>query len=184
MVRQMERIPDDNPDPLDQPEAIFARPTIVCVFDRLEDIVTIVTPVWPRQGVPAEAAYEQAGERLADVLADFDRSLPYRREAGGMDEKLPAPMANMSKQAFLEMVERCKEYIRAGDAFQIVPSQRFSMPFHLPPIALYRSLRRINPSPFLFRIITVSKAAKAGAKADNRTTPHSRRCRRENTHFA
>jgi anthranilate synthase component 1 len=150
MVRQMERIPDNNPDPLDQPEAIFLRPTIVCVFDRLEDIVTIVTPVWPRAGVSAEAAYEQAGERLADVLADFDRSLPYRREAAGMDEKLPAPTANMSKPAFLGMVERCKEYIRAGDAFQIVPSQRFSMPFHLPPIALYRSLRRINPSPFLF----------------------------------
>ena len=150
MVRQIEQIPDANPDPLDQPEAIFLRPTIVCVFDRLEDMVTLVTPVWPRADVSAPAAYTQAGERLADVLADFARSLPYRREAADIAHEVPTPSANIGKEAFKEIVERCKEYIRAGDAFQIVPSLRFSMPFRLPPIALYRSLRRINPSPFLF----------------------------------
>jgi anthranilate synthase component 1 len=64
-------------------------------------------------------------------------------------DDLPEPQANMSKDAFKKMVETCKEYIRAGDAFQIVPSQRFSVPFKLPPLSLYRSLRGSIPSPFL-----------------------------------
>ena len=148
MVRQMERLPDKNPDPLNLPEAIMLRPTIICIFDRLEDMVAVITPVWPRADVDAESAYDLARERIADAMADFERSLP-RRDSGRELEALPAPQANMSKQAFLDMVERCKEYVHAGDAFQIVPSQRFSLPFELPPLALYRSLRRINPSPFL-----------------------------------
>jgi anthranilate synthase component 1 len=125
------------------------RPTIVCVFDRLADMVSLVTPVWPSQGMMAEAAYALAQERLGDVVADLDRSLPYRREATAATHAAPEPVANVSKQQFYDMVARCKEYIHAGDAFQIVPSQRFAVPFRLPPIALYRALRRINPSPFL-----------------------------------
>ena len=149
-VRQMEpRIPDKNPDPLDLPEAIMLRPTIVCIFDRLEDMVSLVTPVWPAASMSADAAYALAGERLADVVADLDRSLPWRHEATAATHAAPEPVANMSKQEFQDMVARCKEYIHAGDAFQIVPSQRFAVPFRLPPIALYRALRRINPSPFL-----------------------------------
>ncbi|MGE0424997.1 MAG: anthranilate synthase component I [Reyranellaceae bacterium] len=148
MVRQMERLPDKNPDPLNLPEAIMMRPSIICIFDRLEDMVTVITPVWPRADVDPESAYDLARERLADAMADFERTLPHR-DTGRELESLPEPQANMSKQAFLDMVERCKEYVYAGDAFQIVPSQRFSLPFDLPPLALYRSLRRINPSPFL-----------------------------------
>ncbi len=149
MVRDMERLPDKNPDPIGLPDAIMVRPTIVCIFDRLEDQVTLVTPVWPQGGMTARAAYEAAQERLADAEADFERSLPVRRANGDELDALPEPQANMSKEAFKKMVETCKEYIRAGDAFQIVPSQRFSLPFKLPPLSLYRSLRRINPSPFL-----------------------------------
>jgi hypothetical protein len=95
------------------------------------------------------AAYEAAQERLADAVSDFERSLPFRRESADALDGLPEPQANMTKDEFKKMVETCKEYIRAGDAFQIVPSQRFSLPFTLPPLSLYRSLRRINPSPFL-----------------------------------
>src|SRR5207253_1659850 len=84
-----------------------------------------------------------------DAASDFERSLPFRRESADALNGLPEPQANMSKDAFKKMVETCKEYIHAGDAFQIVPSQRFSLPFKLPPLSLYRSLRRINPSPFL-----------------------------------
>ena len=62
----------------------------------------------------------------------------------------PAPASNFTEAGFIAAVERAKEYIRAGDCFQIVPSQRFSVPFALPPFALYRALRRINPAPFLF----------------------------------
>jgi anthranilate synthase component I len=149
MVRDMEKLPDKNPDTFGIPDAIMARPTIICIFDRLEDVVTLVTPVWPQQGVGARAAYESAAERLADAVSDFERSLPVRRENADALAELPPPKANMSEAEFKKMVEICKEYIRAGDAFQIVPSQCFSLPFKLPPLSLYRSLRRINPSPFL-----------------------------------
>ncbi|MGE0722784.1 MAG: anthranilate synthase component I [Alphaproteobacteria bacterium] len=150
MVRLMERLPDKNPNTLGIPESIFVRPTIVCVFDNIQDRVTIVTPVWPKPGVDARAAYDQARERLADVLADLERSVSHRRESMRELEELPPPSSNMTPDRFKWMVERSKEYIRAGDAFQVVPSQRFSVPFRLPPFALYRALRRLNPSPFLF----------------------------------
>ena len=148
-VRLMERLPDTKPDTLGLPDAIFLRPTVIAVFDNVEDIVTVVTPVWPRDDVSARAAYAQACERLADTVADFDRNVPHSRD-GGVDLELPEPQSNMSREAFHDMVRKAKEYIVAGDIFQVVLSQRFSVPFPLPPFSLYRALRRVNPSPFLF----------------------------------
>ncbi|NNG05221.1 MAG: anthranilate synthase component I, partial [Inquilinus sp.] len=150
MVRQMERLPDDNPDTLGVPEAVLMRPSVIAAFDSIEDLVTIVTPVWPAEGVEAASAYAHARERLADVVADFGRSLPHRRERESATEALPEPVSNMSREAYHAAVETAKEYIRAGDIFQVVPSQRFSVPYELPPFGLYRALRRLNPSPFLF----------------------------------
>jgi len=150
MVRQMERLPDKNPDVLGVPDAIFLRPTAVAVFDSLEDTVKLITPVWPDRAVPPERAYDLAGERLADLVAEFERSVSYRRETGHGPASHAEPRANMTREAFHGLVERAKEYIRAGDIFQVVPSQRFAVPFRLPPFALYRALRRLNPSPFLF----------------------------------
>ena len=150
MVRHMERLPDDNPDTLGVPDSVLMRPTIVAVFDNIEDKVTLVTPVWPSDGLSAEAAYGLARERLADAVADFERSLPYRRDGGEALEPLPEPVSNTSPEAYCAAVEKAKEYIRAGDIFQVVPSQRFTVPFRLPPLSFYRALRRLNPSPFLF----------------------------------
>ena len=150
MVGLMERLPDANPDALQIPDGLFLRPTVVCIFDSLEDRVTLVTPVWPDREISARAAYDLARERLAEVLADFDRNLPYRREAPDAIAELPVPKGNMSREQFMRMVEAAKEYIRAGEIFQVVPSMRFALPFRLPPFALYRALRRLNPSPFLF----------------------------------
>jgi anthranilate synthase component 1 len=149
-VRLFEKIPDDNPDTLDIWDGVFMRPTVVCVFDNVDDMVTVVTPVRPREGVSAQAAYDDARTRLADVVSDFSRSLPYRREGGAAVDTLPEPSSNTGKERFKEMVGRAVDYINAGDAFQVVPSHRFAVPFKLPPFALYRSLRRLNPSPFLF----------------------------------
>lgn len=149
-IRLFERIPDDNPDTLDIWDGMFLRPTVVCIFDRLEDIVTAVTPVRPRPGVSAAAAWGDARVRLADLVADFERSLPYRREGGTAVEPLLEPVSNTGREAYHRMVRKAVEYIHAGDAFQIVPSHRLAVPFRLPPLALYRSLRRLNPSPFLF----------------------------------
>jgi anthranilate synthase component 1 len=149
-VRLMERLTDENPDVMGVPDGLFFRPTVICVFDRVEDQVTVVTPVWPRSGVDARAAFEQACARLAEIVHDFERSLPYRREPIEAKAAAPEPESNMSREAFHAMVARAKEYIFAGDIFQVVLSQRFALPFGLAPFALYRSLRRLNPSPFLF----------------------------------
>ncbi len=152
MVRQMERIPDSNPDVLGVPEAMFLRPTVVAVFDNIEDTMTAITPVWPEAGLSAAKAYDIARARLADVVAEFERSVSYRREAGAGGGTLPEPTSNTTPEAYRANVEKAKEYIRAGDIFQVVPSQRFAVPFRLPPLALYRALRRLNPSPFLFML--------------------------------
>lgn len=150
MVRLMERLPDGNPDELGIPDAVLMRPTVMAIFDGIENVVTVVTPVWPAAGVAAAAAYGQARERIADVIADLERSLPYRREPAAELLAVPAPVSNTDRADYHAMVEKAKTYIRAGDIFQVVPSQRLSLPFRLPPFALYRALRRLNPSPFLF----------------------------------
>src|SRR4051812_41576452 len=150
MVRLVETLPQQNPDPLGVPDSIFLRPTVIAIFDNVEDIVIIVTPVWPRIGLSARAAYNQAIERIGDVVQDLDRSLPQQRTDLDPLLALPEPESNMSPDDFKVMVLKAKEYILAGDIFQVVLSQRFSLPFTLPPFALYRSLRRLNPSPFLF----------------------------------
>jgi anthranilate synthase component I len=149
MVRLMERLPDANPDPLGIPDAVLMRPTVMAIFDNIEDRVVIVTPVWPGAGLGPRAAYDLARERLADVVADFDRGLPHRSDWHGAG-MLPEPTSNVTRARYHEMVQAAKKYIRAGDIFQVVPSQRFVLPFNLPPFALYRALRRLNPSPFLF----------------------------------
>ena len=150
MVGLMEKLPDANPDRLGIPDGLFLRPTVVCIFDNIADRVTVVTPVWPEATLSAAAAYDRARERLADVLADFERSLPHRREAADIVRELPPPSPNMTRAQCLAMIEQAKEYIRAGEIFQVVPSMRLRLPFRLPPFALYRALRRLNPSPFLF----------------------------------
>jgi anthranilate synthase component I len=150
MVGLVERLPDQNPDTLGIPDGLFIRPTVVAIFDNIADTITVVTSVWPDRAMPASAAYELARERLADVVADLDRNLPHRREAQASVQELPPPEANMTRAQCMRMVETAKEYIRAGEIFQVVPSMRFALPFRLPPFALYRALRRLNPSPFLF----------------------------------
>jgi len=149
-IRLFEDIPDENPDTLGIQDGIMLRPTIVCVFDNIDDMVTIITPVYPSAGMSAAAAHAAAAERLADVVSDFERSLPYRREAAREIDALPEPVSNTGREAYHDMVRRTVDYINAGDAFQVVPSHRMAVPFSLPPFALYRSLRRLNPSPFLF----------------------------------
>jgi anthranilate synthase component 1 len=149
MIGRVERLPDTNPDTLGVPDGLLIRPTVMAIFDNIADRVTVVTPVWPGEGTDAKAAYAHARERLADVVSDFGRSLPYRAEREA-DVETMEPSTNITRAEYHAMVEQAKEYIRAGDIFQVVPSQRFTVPFRLPPLAFYRALRRLNPSPFLF----------------------------------
>jgi anthranilate synthase component 1 len=148
MVRLMERLPAKNADPLGLPEALMMRPTLFAVFDTVKDELTLAAPVYPRPGVSAAQAWDAAQARIADAQAALARPLP--RAAPPVALPPPDPVPNMDRAAFEAMVVKMKEYIVAGDIFQAVPSQRFSAPFGLPPFALYRALRRINPAPFLF----------------------------------
>jgi len=151
-IRLMEALPDIKPDRLGLPDSIFVRPTVIVIFDNADDTLTIVTPVWPDAALETARAYDRALERLNDIIRGLERGLPQQQADSALDEPLPEPSANMTTAAFHAMVARAKEYIRAGDIFQVVLSQRFSMPFRLPPFAFYRSLRRLNPSPYLFYI--------------------------------
>jgi anthranilate synthase component 1 len=149
MVRLMERLPDKNPDPIGLPEAVLLRPGLFAIFDNVNNDLTLIVPVYPAAAGSAEQAWKSAQAMLTEAQAALDRPLPHPAPAVSLPA-LPAPASNFTKAAFIGAIEQAKEYILAGDAFQIVASQRFSVPFALPPFALYRALRRINPAPFLF----------------------------------
>jgi len=149
MVRLMEELGEPNPDPLGLPDAILFRPTTIVIFDAVKDEVTIVSPVRPVKGVRADQAHARAIDRLMAVVDTLDASLDKSADSIAADTDIPVN-SNTPRDRYLAMVRRAKEYIAAGDIFQVVLSQRFEAPFDLPPFALYRALRRTNPSPFLY----------------------------------
>jgi len=149
-VRLIEELPASHPDPIGIPDAVLVRPTLIVVFDAVKDTITVVTPVRPEAGVAAAAAFNRATERLSAIVDALDRPLDKEAagtEAGPLD--VP-PASNTTPAEYTAMVARAKEYIAAGDIFQVVLSQRFEAPFSLSPFSLYRALRRVNPAPFLF----------------------------------
>jgi anthranilate synthase component 1 len=152
MVRLMECLPNEPEDTLGIPDGLFIRPTVMAVFDGVEDRITLVTPVRPADGVDAQSAYNAACARLTEVIGQLEQPLPPTASALARAKAGPGPevAANMTREQFKAHVLKAREYVYAGDVFQVVPSQRFSVPFELPPFSLYRALRRLNPSPFLF----------------------------------
>ncbi|MGB0921556.1 MAG: anthranilate synthase component I [Alphaproteobacteria bacterium] len=150
-VRLMEKLPEPNPDTLGIPDLLFTRPTIVAVFDSVRDTLTIVTPVWPQEGVTAKAAYLRATERLEAAIADVEAPLELPAAPENINEIVAGEVtSNTALEDYFAIVEKAKEYIRAGDIFQVVPSQRFETPFPLPAFDLFRALRRTNPSPYMY----------------------------------
>lgn len=150
MIRLVEHLPNINPDPLGLPDATLIRPTVVAVLDGVKGEVTVVSPAWVSNGQSARAAYAQAAERVMDAVRDLERALPQTARDLGEAHEDAAPTSNFTKSEYMAAVEKARDYIRAGDIFQVVPSQRWTQPFRQPPFALYRSLRRTNPSPFMF----------------------------------
>jgi anthranilate synthase component 1 len=149
IVRLIEDLPPPRDNRIGIPDAVLIRPTLILIFDAVEDTITIVTPVRRREAVSAEAALADAKERLAAVIHLLDRPLDKTAEIEG-EPSLVKPTSNTTPSEFKRMVARAKDYIAAGDIFQVVLSQRFDLPFALPPFAFYRALRRINPSPYLY----------------------------------
>ncbi|MCX7280909.1 MAG: anthranilate synthase component I [Alphaproteobacteria bacterium] len=150
MARQVENLPNPPPDTLGLPDAILLRPTITAIFDSVKDEIIVISPVWIDKTVDAKAAYARATARLDEAVAALEAPAPH---PAPVPANLPTGVAvksNMTKDEYFAVVARAKEYIMAGDVFQVVPSQRFRRPFTLPPFSLYRALRRLNPSPYLY----------------------------------
>jgi anthranilate synthase component 1 len=150
MVRLVERLPHVNPDPLGLPDAVMLRPSVVLIVDGVKGEVIVVSPAFTGSGLGARAAYAEAAERVMDAVRELDRTPGHAAgvpEAAGPE---PEPVSNTTRERYLAIVEQAKEYIRAGDIFQVVPSQRWARPFPMPPFSLYRALRRTNPSPYMF----------------------------------
>ena len=150
MIRLVEHLPNINPDPIGLPDAVLMRPSVVAVLDGVKGEVTVVAPAWVGSGLSAKAAYAQAAERVMDAVRDLERATGQEARGFGTQTDVAEPVSNFSHKEYLAAVETAKDYIRAGDIFQVVPSQRWSQDFREPPFALYRSLRRTNPSPFMF----------------------------------
>ncbi|MEI4233831.1 anthranilate synthase component I [Roseovarius sp. D22-M7] len=150
MIRLVEHLPDMPHDTLGLPDAVLLRPSVVAVLDGVKGEVTVVAPAWAGSGQSARAAYAQAAERVMDAVRDLDRALPQSSRSLGEASEDAAPVSNFTKAGYMTAVETAKDYINAGDIFQVVPSQRWKQPFRQPALALYRSLRRTNPSPFMF----------------------------------
>ena len=144
----VEKLPRPAPNPIALPDMLFTRPTVILVFDRLEDALYLVAPIWAEGTDAIDRAIEAAQDRLDAAAARLNGPIP------------PAPAIDtpeaidfqpvLPEGKYRDMVLAAKDYIVAGDIFQVVLAQRFTAPFPLPPLALYRSLRRINPSPFLY----------------------------------
>ncbi|MDE1466650.1 anthranilate synthase component I [Aurantiacibacter sp. D1-12] len=143
----VEKLPRAPQSTLQVPDMLFARPALVLVFDRLTDALFVIAPLWADEGEPA-GKVERAAERIDEALRKLGEKVP---DASRLDAPPVAGLTPVLDDAtYADMVLRAKEYITAGDIFQVVLAQRFTCPFPLPPIALYRALRRVNPSPFLY----------------------------------
>lgn len=150
MVRQMEALPDGKRDSIGIPDACFIRPKLMVIFDAVTDKIFIITTIWADgKRTDATAAYAAAKDRIQYVLDRLAAPVPNPPPTGEA-VKISDFTSNTTRPEYDAMLERAREYIKAGDIFQVVLSQRFSAPFTLPPFSLYRALRQLNPSPFLF----------------------------------
>ena len=151
MVYYFENIPLNINDPLNLHETILMRPSLVCIFDRLKDEFILVTPIRQNKHSSAIEEWGKANNRLDQAIKDLNVGLPH--------DNLPVQISkfqendspsNLTKQEYYKSIDIAKEYIKAGDIYQVVLSQRFEIPFNKSSISFYRSLRRLNPSPFLY----------------------------------
>lgn len=137
MVKQFEDLPDSNPDELGIPDNILLLPGILLIFDSVKDSVFIIANC---------ADYDAGKTRIEKILSKLNEQ-PYKGEVQTHDVEFSS---NVSREEYHDIVNAAKEYIVAGDIFQVVPSRRFEADFKMPPFAFYRSLRQLNPSPYLF----------------------------------
>jgi len=150
MVRFMERLPQMTAPQAAFPDSSLLVPRTVLIYDNLKQSLSIVNCVHIRSDAPLEKQYELAIAQIDEVIARLKQPLARTMLEIGPSDGEHSFSSNMEPQAFREMVEKAKEYIRAGDIIQVVLSQRFHTITDIDPFTLYRSLRHINPSPYLF----------------------------------
>jgi anthranilate synthase component 1 len=148
MVKLMERLPDSKQDALGIPDACFMRPRAQLIFDGVDGVVYILAPIWETGG-DADSVYKNAVARIEKLARRLQGPLDQRNYYKDVETKKPDFTSNLTREEYGQAVEAAKEFIKAGDIFQVVLSQRFSADFTLPAFALYRALRHLNPSPFL-----------------------------------
>ena len=156
MVRLIEDIPNENPDQFEIPDSVLMRPTVLAIFDNVKQMACIVAPVYEHaknSALNAEEAYAQAKARVDEAVKELQKPLDHSLTNSSSALSTPLEVSsNMEKDEFKAVVEKVKQYTYDGDIFQCVPSQRFSVNFDLPSFDFYRTLRRVNPSPFMFHL--------------------------------
>ena len=143
MIRQVESLPAGNADPIGTPDAIMVRPQIVCIFDQVAQEIIIASPLYDT------GRYEDCAARIRAVIDDLNQPA-LAVAARNIHTPTITPKLGTSLEHFSQRVKAAKDYILAGDIFQVVIGQRFEAKLPASPFALYRSLRRMNPSPFLY----------------------------------
>jgi anthranilate synthase component 1 len=147
-VRAVERLPEPNPDPVGLPDMALMLSDVIVAFDHLKHEVTVLANAYVEEDGGVEAAHARAVESIREVRERLAGPLPRRAAHGPRDEPQFEP--NMPREAFEAMVSRIIEYVHAGDAFQVVPSQRWSAEAPVEPFSIYRGLRAVNPSPYMY----------------------------------
>ena len=151
-IRWIEAIDNSNLAELNIPMATLMRPQILVVFDNITQMMCIVSPVYTHVGnsdLLAQQVFEQKEKLVESVIKKLSQNTPHHTSQSTTIDKQPIS-SNIKADDFKQVIKKAKEYILSGDIFQVVLSQRFSTPFKKNPFDLYRSLRRLNPSPFLF----------------------------------
>ncbi len=149
MIKQVEKLPHNNPDNINIPDGCFMRPRVSIIHDSVDAVTYIVAPVWELNQEP-EIAYNNACNIIEDILHKLQQTQSAQYVIPTEQEQQLHFTSNVSVAEYKQIVEQAKNYIKDGEIFQVVPSQRFHTKFNLPPFALYRALRHTNPSPFLF----------------------------------
>ncbi len=172
-VRFFEVLPDENPDPLDLPELYFMITDTILIFDHVNNVLKVVSNVHVQGG--AEAAYNEAVRKIGDLVNTLRKPLVVsteRVQSGELDSTIES---NFTREEFCEIVRRAKEYICAGDVFQVVLSQRFSREVYASPVSLYRALRCINPSPYM-TLVQFPDVCLIGSSPEVMTQVQGERC--------
>jgi len=152
MIQYMENLNLKNIDNINIPEAILIRPKVVAVFDNIKDIISLMTLTYPTKDINAKKSYDESKKLLEQTIKKLkNNSFDFSFNEKKIKQNLKFN-SNFTKKEYFKIVEKAKNFIEQGDIFQVVTSQRFEAKYDLKALHLYRSLRRLNPSPYLVNL--------------------------------